>query len=120
MSYCRWSSMDHACDLYVYADVSGGYTCHVASNRRVADTPCPPMPPEWWKLPVDEGLALYNAQNEWVEKSKLVPIGLPNDGETFSCLPRDSMVEKLKELKAEGYIMPDDLIETIAAEDDEE
>lgn len=29
MSYCRWSSDNFKCDVYVYADVSGGWTTHV-------------------------------------------------------------------------------------------
>jgi hypothetical protein len=59
-------------------------------------------------------------QEEWVENSKLVDIGLPHDGESFYCLDRDSMVDALKMLKAEGYTMPDDLIEILQGEEDEE
>ncbi len=33
MSYCRWSSDDGQCDVYVYEDVAGGWTTHVASRR---------------------------------------------------------------------------------------
>lgn len=33
MSYCRWSSDFGECDVYVYADVSGGWTTHVAGRR---------------------------------------------------------------------------------------
>lgn len=34
MSYCRWSSDDHQCDVYVWADVAGGYRTEVAVRRR--------------------------------------------------------------------------------------
>ncbi len=37
MSYCRFSSDDFQCDVYVYEDVSGGWTTHVAGNRIVWD-----------------------------------------------------------------------------------
>lgn len=40
MSYCRWSSMNWMCDVYVYEDVSGGWTTHVAGNKRKF----PPIP----------------------------------------------------------------------------
>lgn len=40
MSYCRWSSMNWMCDVYTYEDVSGGWTTHVAGNRRC----WPPIP----------------------------------------------------------------------------
>lgn len=119
MSYCRWSSMDHACDLYVYSDVNGGYTCHVANGKRVAGEPCPSMPEKWWELPVEEFMAAAQKQSEWVDKTKVVPIGLPHDGESYYSLDRDTMVDTLKMLKEAGYKMPDDLIETIASEDEE-
>ena len=120
MSYCRWSSMNHACDVYVYSDVNGGYTCHVAGRKRVSDTPCPEMPSEWWKLPVEEFMELHSKQGEWVDNTTLVPIGLPHDGESFYCQDRDTMVDTMTMLKEEGYTMPDDLIETIASEEDDE
>lgn len=34
MSYCRWSSDHFECDVYVYEDVSGGWTTHVAGRRQ--------------------------------------------------------------------------------------
>lgn len=54
MSYCRWSSMDYQCDLYIYDDVSGGLTVHVAAGRLAGTDP-------------------YVFE----------PIGLSRDGETF-------------------------------------
>lgn len=40
MSYCRWSSMNWMCDVYVYEDVDGGWATHVAGRRRAI----PPIP----------------------------------------------------------------------------
>jgi hypothetical protein len=34
MSYCRWSSDDYQCDVYVYEDVGGGWTTWVAGRTR--------------------------------------------------------------------------------------
>ena len=42
MSYCRFSSDDWQCDVYVYADVAGGWTTHVAAVRFVFDKELPP------------------------------------------------------------------------------
>ena len=120
MSYCRWSSMNQACDLYVYADVNGGYTCHVAGMKRVSDKPCPDMPEKWWEVPAVELTAILDARREWVDGAELVPIGLPYDGEHYYCQDRDTMVDTLEMLKAAGYTMPDDLIETIRKEEDDE
>lgn len=39
MSYCRWSSDHFECDAYVYEDVSGGWTTHVAGRRRKTKLP---------------------------------------------------------------------------------
>lgn len=41
MSYCRWSSDDWQCDVYVWADVSGGWCTEVAGRRFVFDVPLP-------------------------------------------------------------------------------
>lgn len=112
--------MNHTCDLYVYSDVNGGYTCHVAGSKRVSDTPCPELPERWWEAPVEDMTAAMAKQREWVDKSKLVPIDLPHDGASFYNQDRDTMVETLTMLKAEGYNMPEDLIETIASEDEDE
>ena len=119
MAYCRWSSMNHACDIYLYSDVNGGYTCHVASKKRVADTPCPELPSQFWKLPVDDIMPVINAQQEWVKTSSVVPIGKEYDGRSFYNYDRDEMVDILKMLKEAGYTMPNDLIDVIANEPDE-
>ena len=37
MSYCRWSSDNFQCDVYCYADVSGGYTTHVKDGKTYND-----------------------------------------------------------------------------------
>jgi len=112
--------MNHACDIYLYADVNGGYTCHVAGIKRVSDTPCPPMPKEWSKAPVEELTATLAAQREWVDQSTLAPINLPYDGKSYYNLDRDNMVDTLQMLKDAGYCMPDDLITVLKEEDDDE
>lgn len=33
MSYCRWSCLDFKSDVYVYANINGAWTIHVAGNR---------------------------------------------------------------------------------------
>ena len=42
MSYCRWSSDDFQCDVYVYESVAGGFVTHVAANRVVFRMNCLP------------------------------------------------------------------------------
>ena len=49
MAYCRWSSMHGECDLYVYANVSGLWTLHVASRKPRLPVPdhIKAMYPDW-------------------------------------------------------------------------
>jgi len=112
--------MDFACAVYVYADVNGGYTCHVAGMKCVGDTPIPKMPERYGDVSPEEFVLRHQQQQKWLESAKREPIGLPHDGQSFYCLDRDSMVDTLKMLKEEGYVMPDYLIEAIQGEDDEE
>ena len=65
-------------------------------------------------------MSAMQAQREWVDKSRLEPLNLPHDDMSFYSLDRDSMVDTLKMLKEEGYTMPENLIETIQGETDEE
>src|SRR5690348_16129614 len=50
MSYCRWSSDDYQCDVYVWADYAGGYRTEVAGRRRVWKVALPP----YVTLPIGE------------------------------------------------------------------
>lgn len=118
MSYCRWSTDDFGCDLYCYQDVSGGWTTHVASNKRVYTVPVPP-PVAW--APNSDNAA-------WVERDQqmsalkegagyaLVPIGLPCDGETFHDPTLTEFRDRIVSLRAMGYQCPD----SVLAEIDEE
>jgi hypothetical protein len=49
MSYCRFSSDNFMCDVYVYEDRYGGFTTHVAGNR-YAFPPLPSVPWEWARI----------------------------------------------------------------------
>ena len=146
MSYCRWSSMNWKCDVYVYADVSGGYTTHVAGNRRAL----PPMPDiigerfsmwlhrwsgcEWDKdkhkfvYPIRYRAMLYGLWLQFVSfwhnrihmgSLHLIPsrpIGLPHDGETFNDETPTECAATLERLRAIGYVVPQDAIDSLRAE----
>lgn len=85
MSYCRWSSMDYQCDLYIYDDVDGGLTVHVAAGRLAGTDP-------------------YVFE----------PIGLSRDGETFNGT-REETISLVESLIEEGYRAPADLLDTLRA-----
>lgn len=122
MSYCRWSSMDFRCDLYIYADVSGGYTCHVAGGRRVFDEREPPAP-RWEDLSEEnarEWTEAYNRHLRYVSETPVVDIELEHVGETFNLPTGAEMAELVRRLRALGYVCPDDLEEELESEIDED
>jgi hypothetical protein len=113
MSYCRFTPDS---DVYAYEDCYGGITVHVATNSRG----------EWWECPrpeltgdseseTDAFLAQYAARMAWCESHPGLPIGLPEDGETFSGELSEAL-DYLRILKRTGYLVPDYAIEAMRAE----
>ncbi len=108
MSYVRFSSDDFQSDVYAYEDCGGGFTIHVASTKRIFSKPLPE------KVPFEKG-----SLNAWLERhqkvvamlenSSMVPIGLPHDGESFNVETEHEMFDKLRNLKAMGYSVPEEV-----------
>jgi hypothetical protein len=112
MSYCRWSSDGHNCDVYVYEDVSGGYTCHVAGLRiiNLHEAPrCPNLvdmdyPRKENGEISDEALADFMTKHtvymNWLrDKAIRKPIGLEHDGQSFNVETPGDMAATLCSLK---------------------
>ena len=120
MSYCRWSTDDFRCDLYLYADVRGGFTLHVAANRwdypipeKWAGNNAPPMSdPAWADWYTRRDAAMKPVR----DATPRVPIDLPHAGETFRLESPGEVIERLRELRAIGYRFPDSVIEELEAE----
>ena len=146
MSYCRFSSMNTMCDVYVYEDCRGGWTTHVASARRVI----PPIPSlldgqSMMRVHRWSGAALNNATKRfdypiiWRKHAfkallrfaawwqtyihggslKLIPmrkIGLPEDGETFNDATAEDCAARLEYLRALGYRVPQYAIDALRDE----
>lgn len=104
MSYCRWSSDSHRCDIYAY-ESDAGFEVHVARSRyNLPDHVCAPMwdDPDW-----------ANKYNEWSEilrASELFPIGLPFDGESYVFDTENEMFACFAELAHAGYNVPGGLL----------
>ena len=149
MSYCRWSSMNWRCDVYVYEDVSGGWTTMVASNRRLF-APIPDI--LFWRLPSFGGKVSVSKSRKCGLKVKypsawhaaaarvvfgfvdfwhnrvhmlslrmipLVKIGLPCDGMTFNSETPGDCADQLEYLRRLGYIVPQYAIDTLRDEQKE-
>jgi hypothetical protein len=115
MSYCRWSTDDFQCDVYVYADVAGGFTTHVAGNRPVLDVELPPRVP-LTEENVDAWIERDRIVSEWIEKAERRPIGLPHDGDTFRDETADDAANTLQRLLELGYKVPQRAIDALRAE----
>jgi len=112
MSYCRWSSDNGYCDVYVYEDVSGGWTTHVAGKRR------PPGRPDGYLAIIeaqfrDEGeldtgacVKAQKQQGKWDEENELIDISHPEAGASFNHPEPGECAANLERLKAEGFQVP--------------
>ena len=148
MSYCRWSSMNFMCDVYVYEDVSGGWTTHVASCRRIV----PPVPDimmgsfalrmhRWsgaclnsesreFEFPYYGRAVIYKLWTKFstfwhryihggsLRLIPLRPIGLPHDGETFNNPTAAEGADNLEYLRGLGYRVPQYAIDALREEGD--
>ncbi len=108
MSYCRFSSMAWKCDVYAY-ESNAGFQIHVASRRHVHPSGIPELP-NILEVSVEEFTKAHTLQHERLEESTLEDIGLPRDGADYTEATEEAMVERLKELAAMGYNVPEDLL----------
>jgi hypothetical protein len=124
MSYCRWSSDGFKCDVYVYEDVYGGYTCHVASRKIVNAHEAPHCPTLYDYDSFNEGktsdedmddfMSKHRAYMEWLKTGAVrEDIGLEYDGKTFNVETATEMGNSLKMMKDMGYQVPDYAIESL-------
>jgi hypothetical protein len=114
MSYCRWSSDDFQCDVYVYEHVHGGWTTYVAGRRCVLAEPLPA--PVSLQDDPDAWFARRKRVMEMVDAAELVDIGLPHDGESFSDLTPNDCADRLEGLRAMGYVVPQYAIDALREE----
>ena len=146
MSYCRFSSLNMMCDVYVYQDCYGGWTTYVARARLVI----PPIPSlldgqfmtrvhRWTGANWNSGTRNFEYPSRWRKhvanvwfrfaawwqtyihggSIKLIPmrsIGLPMDGETFNDATAEACASLLEALRALGYRVPQYAIDALRDE----
>jgi hypothetical protein len=116
MSYSRFSSNDFQCDVYCYESAEG-FMVHVAGNRVVFDEELPaPVSLE----DVEEFVRRDQRVLAMVATAGREPIGLPHDGETFVLDTPGACADKLVELAALGYVVPQTAIDALREEAAEE
>lgn len=118
MSYCRWSTDDFQCDLYVYESVGGFWSTNVAANRIVYKGPLPESVPfsvdrlrEWHER--------HERVHQMIEEADRVDIDLPHAGESFQDSTPGECAARLVYLKGLGYRFPDDVIDALREEQQE-
>lgn len=115
MSYCRWSTNDFQCDVYVYNGACGRFMIHVAGNRVVFRDSLP----ETIQLSpgsIDSFIARQQAVMKMVDDAERVKIGLDHDGETFAEPDAAACAAKLIALRDMGYLVPESAIEILLGE----
>ena len=101
------------CDVYVYADVQGGWTTHVAAKRHVEKAPDFSDP----KMPLDEWMEASKRRDEWFDAAEIKQIGLEFDGETFSDDTPKECAERLLRLRETGYNVPQYAVDALMEEE---
>lgn len=109
MSYCRWSSMGYRCDAYCY-ESGRGFEIHLATHRRPEGCP-------QWDLDSFTATSMLE-ERAWLDDAanSQSPIGLPYDGMSYCFDTAGECANKLRELRAVGYIIPDSAINELDAE----
>lgn len=113
MSYCRLSSDDWKCELYLYKSCRGGWDFHVAGRKPVIN---PPVVPNILKVSAEEFAEAHKKQMEFLDTVEYRKINLPYAGESFNCATLEETIEKVKELKSLGYRIPDYVLERLERE----
>lgn len=101
-SYCRWSSENYTCDLYVYLASDGNYVTHVAAKRVVKAMDFP-------TIDLSSVTTIYEScirQRDALSHVIYEPIGLPYDGHSFTNDNLTDLLQTLIMLKKIGYNIP--------------
>lgn len=120
MSYCRWSSLDYTCDVYVY-ESDNGWETNVASRRVVWKIDLPPpalvegTDPERYLLWMQRGTVvkqLYDDGANWYWYK------LPKkwSGKSFTDSSPGECAARLIEMKTDGLVVPYWAIEDLLAD----
>ena len=120
MSYCRWSSDDYQCDVYVWEHMDGDVVVNVASCRHDLDSSPHqaerPAPVDIKKDGVEEYVLRHAEFMKFLETCTVKPIGLAHDGESRTFEDKNEAADYLQALKLLGYNVPGQVIDTLREE----
>jgi hypothetical protein len=116
MSYCRWSDLNHTCDVYAY-QAEDGFQIHLSSMRRMGPHPYVP-----WIEAINEEISteelhhVYSKYLASISDAALVDNGLLDEPVSYSFLKIKDFYNQLLELKDQGFNFPDEVIEEVKYE----
>lgn len=119
MSYCRLSSDDYRCDLYIYQS-HRGFETHVAGRRHVLKEPLPEridLPKGFTDEQFDKWCERYRTVGDMVDAADLVDIDLPHAGESFLDATPGECADRAEHLRSLGYHVPQDAIDALRTEE---
>lgn len=122
MSYCRWSSDDWQCDVYVYEDVGGWWQTYVAGRkRRLREGVTFPPPihqaadPHAWVARHAAVMEMIHEKNEGVLWDWETLPETP-DGDSFRDSSPGECADRLEWLRAIGFNVPQYAIDELREE----
>lgn len=119
MSYCRWSTDDYRCDLYVY-EGGDGWHCHVAGGRRDWEPLFDEvrMVRDWAEGRVSTSDYCF-ARGAYHAAMSTVPWTYhdePSTGWDFVTQTPGEMAARMRRLRGEGFSFPDHVLEALEDE----
>jgi hypothetical protein len=119
MSYCRFSSDDHTCDVYVYFGASG-WTTHLAGVCLVWEVPLPP-PIEYRSVnDFTDWLTRRQAISQLLEDPtthRFEQLPSFNDSNVFHHDTAAECADHLEQLRAAGFNVPQFAVDALREED---
>lgn len=118
MSYCRFSDLNGLCDVYVYEDVSGGWTTHVATRRMPAGAPRAPLELLMvGNAAATEAYRVYEeAYADWYNSHEHEDIDHPEAGARFNHATPGECADNLQRLRVSNLIVPHYAIQALRRE----
>lgn len=127
MSFCRWSSDDYQCDVYVWADCEGGYRTEVAGRRRIFKVSLPPpvtLPVgaansserDAWAVATVERMRTVDALLDDESRSEWLDLPTPEGGNSYWHDTADEAADNLERLRGLGFNVPQYAIDSLRAE----
>lgn len=112
MTYCKFSTNNWSCDLYVHRSGHGTFVTQIARSRIAGNIPKLP--------PLSEGIDAYwsatKVQSYFLDTAAREPIDLPHAGEGFVDATASECADRLESLRALGYNVPQCPIDALRKE----